>query len=163
GRHCRNETTGARIAQDLRAKLLIDQYAGPVLRHAGAERKFKCVVYDVLCPGDPPGLVGSQRARPTIEAFFEGAAMVKGQDVQRFIISDLHVVALAYFQEACTKSRSPQRARSNLKNASAALREACLACRASSRRAISALRIAIRSVISCTERSPIFCPISCDG
>jgi hypothetical protein len=98
-RHRGDQAIGGCIAQDTRAKLLIDEDAGPFLRQTSAESKLKPVIYNLFGPGDALGLIGAQRPAPSIKTFFEGAAMVKRQNVQRLIISGTRVVAHACFPD----------------------------------------------------------------
>jgi hypothetical protein len=76
-RHCGDKAVGGGIAQDTRAKLLIDKNAGLVLRQSEAEGKLKPFKNNLLGLGDALGLFGAQNPAPSIETFFEGAPMVK--------------------------------------------------------------------------------------
>jgi hypothetical protein len=78
-RHRGDEAIGVRIAQDTRTKLLVDQYASPVLRHSGPKSKLKCVIDDAFGPGDLLGLLRAQDSTPPIEPFSKELRWSKGR------------------------------------------------------------------------------------
>jgi hypothetical protein len=85
-----DDTLGSCIAQNGGAELLVHQNAGLFLGHASGERRLEAIVDDLLGAGDFGCLRIAQRRLPVEQLGLERAAVIKGQDVERAIISARH-------------------------------------------------------------------------
>src|SRR5262245_22123425 len=83
---CGNVAMLGRILENGVPELLIDEDAGALLRHSAGDSGFEAVVDHLFGGGDLCGLFRAQGALPAKHPCLEGAAMVKGQDIQGEII-----------------------------------------------------------------------------
>src|SRR5206468_11638749 len=79
------------VAQEVGAELLIDQDAGGLARHAALQRRPQPVIDDPLAGGDRRGLFRSQGRGEAEQPLLERSAMIEGQDVERPVISNVHL------------------------------------------------------------------------
>ncbi len=77
--------------QNSGAELRVHQDGGALSRNPFAHSELKGVVDHLFALGDLLDLLLAQSSSPTEEAFLEGAAVVKGQNIERFVVSNLHV------------------------------------------------------------------------
>src|SRR5262245_24714717 len=89
---CSRVTVLASILQDGRPKLLVDEDASALFRHSRRNGGLEAIVDHLLGSGDLRRLLGAQKTLPAEHPCLERAAMVKGQNIQRFVISERHDV-----------------------------------------------------------------------
>src|SRR6516164_8587655 len=95
GGHAGDVPVRMRIPENSGPKLRVDKNATMFLRNAFAECKLEGVVNDGFALGDSFGLFLCQWSFQPKQSFLERTAMIKGQDVKGFVISDVNSFLLA--------------------------------------------------------------------
>jgi hypothetical protein len=85
-----DETALARILEDRRAELLVDEDPRAIPGYATRDRRLEAVVDDLLGLGDLGRLLGAEGSRPAEHALLEGPAVIEGQDVEGFGVAQTH-------------------------------------------------------------------------